>query len=278
MNELKPINKAIYFIVGLIITVLFLFPIIWMISTSVKPVTELFAYPPKIIPSEFVFEAYVDNFVKSNKMLNYFGNSFIIAGGTMIFSLLVAAPSAYALTRLKVRGKGLILFLLLITQMMPTIMLAIPFFITFANIGLLNNYFSLILADATIAVPFAIMILRPFFQALPSELESAALIDGCGKFGTFTRVILPLVKPGLYTVGAFCFLYGWGDLLYSLILTTNESIRPITLGLYNFIGVYGTEWNSLMAVATIAMVPIILIFILIQKHIVSGLTTGAMKG
>lgn len=278
MDDLKRSRQIVYSTIGFIMTLLFLFPIIWMISTSLKPVSELFAYPPRIIPSEFNFTAYIDNFIKSQKMLYYFANSFIIAGGTMLFSLIIASPAAYGLSRLNIRGKGMILFIVLVIQILPTIMLGLPFFILFSKLGVLNNYASLILADSTIAIPFAIMILRPFFLSLPDELEDAARIDGCGKFGTFTRVILPLVKPGLFTVGAFCFLFGWGDLLYALILTTNESIRPITLGIYNFIGVYGTEWNSLMAVATIAMIPIIVIFILIQKHIVSGLTAGAMKG
>lgn len=278
MDELKKSRRIAYTTIGFIMTLLFLFPIIWMISTSLKPVSELFAYPPRIIPSVFNFTAYIDNFIKSQKMLYYFANSFIIAGGTMLFSLIIASPAAYGLSRLNIRGRGMILFVVLVIQILPTIMLGLPFFILFSKLGVLNNYASLILADATIAIPFAIMILRPFFLSLPDELEDAARIDGCGKFRTFTRVILPLVKPGLFTVGAFCFLFGWGDLLYALILTTDESIRPITLGIYNFIGVYGTEWNSLMAVATIAMIPIIVIFILIQKHIVSGLTAGAMKG
>ncbi|TDF93302.1 carbohydrate ABC transporter permease [Paenibacillus piri] len=248
-----------------------------MIVTSIKPMDELFAKPPHYFPHAPSFSSYIDNFIKNREMLGYIGNSFIIATGSMLLTLLLAAPAAYGLARLPMKGKAAILILLLATQMLPSIMLAMPLFIAFSKINLINSFTALIIANTTHSLPFAILVLRPYFLALPAGLEEAAMIDGSNKFSAFALIVLPLVKPGLLTVGAFCFLWGWGDFLFALTLTTNEAIRPLTMGLYKFIGEYGTQWNNLMAVATIAALPIILIFITMQKYIVGGLTNGAMK-
>ncbi|HWO96543.1 MAG TPA: carbohydrate ABC transporter permease [Bacillus sp. (in: firmicutes)] len=264
-------------IIAIVSTLLFLFPVFWMFITSIKPMGDLFAYPPELIPKNPSFDAYIDNFVKNQEMFKYIGNSAVIATGTMLLTLVLAAPCAYALARQNIKGKAFILIILLSIQMLPNIMLAMPLFILFSKLNLINSYTALFIANTTHALPFAILVLRPYFLSLPGGLEEAAQIDGCNKLSAFWRIILPLVKPGLLTVGAFCFLWGWGDFLFALTLTSDESIRPLTLGLYKFIGEYGTEWNKLMAVATIAAIPIILIFVTLQKYIVSGVTSGAMK-
>ncbi|SFL55600.1 carbohydrate ABC transporter membrane protein 2, CUT1 family (TC 3.A.1.1.-) [Paenibacillus sp. 1_12] len=264
-------------LIAAVSTLIYLFPLYWMFITSIKPSTELFANPPHYFPFEPTLEAYINNFVHNKSIFNYIGNSFIIAFGSMVLTLILAAPSAYALARLPLRGKPLVLILLLTTQMLPSIMLAMPLFIAFSKMGLINSYTALIIANTTHSLPFAILVLRPYFLSLPSGLEEAALIDGANKFAAFWRIILPLVKPGLMTVGAFCFLWGWGDFIFALTLTSDEKIRPLTMGLSKFSGEYGTQWNNLMAVATIAAIPIIAIFISLQKYIVSGLTSGSMK-
>lgn len=274
MNDKKKFSATI---IAFISTALFLFPIYWMFVTSIRPRNELFATPPSLFPTSPTFHAYRENFLENTQIFGYIGNSFIIAIGTLLLTLCLAAPFAYALARTTIKGKGIFLIFLLTTQMLPNIMLAMPLFILFSQIGLTNSFVSLIVANTTYALPFAILVLRPYFLSIPSGLEEAAAIDGCGKLKTFWSIILPLVRPGLLTVGAFSFLFGWGDLLFALVLTTDESIRPLTLGLYNFIGEYGTNWNSLMAVAMIATVPIIIIFITLQKYIVGGLTSGSVK-
>jgi multiple sugar transport system permease protein len=264
-------------IVAAFSTLIYLFPLYWMFVTSIKPSAELFASPPHYFPHEPTFEAYINNFVRNKVIFSYITNSFIIALGSMILSLLLAAPTAYALARLSLRGKPAVLILLLTTQMLPSIMLAMPLFIAFSKMGLINSFTALIIANTTHSLPFAILVLRPYFLSLPSGLEEAALIDGANKFSAFWRIMLPLVKPGLMTVGAFCFLWGWGDFIFALTLTSDEKIRPLTMGLSKFSGEYGTQWHNLMAVATIAAIPIIVIFISLQKYIVSGLTSGSMK-
>lgn len=262
---------------ALTVTLIYVFPLYWLIITAIKPVGELFATPPHYFPVKPTLEPFIHNFTSTNSILPYVLNSAIVALGTMVFTLLLAAPAAYALARLSVKGKALILIVLLATQMLPNIMLALPLFIMFSKVELINNYLALIVANTTHSLPFAILVLRPSFLALPKGLEEAALIDGTGKFGAFWRIMLPLASPGLLTVGAISFLWGWGDFIFALTLTTTESIRPLTLGLTKFMAEYGTQWNYLMAAATIAAAPIILIFISLQKYIVSGLTSGSMK-
>lgn len=264
-------------LVSIIISALFLFPVYWMIKTSLTPITDLFSTPPKFGLLNSTFQAYVDNFLKNQDMLRYIGNSFIVAIGTMILTLLFAVPGAYALARLSVKGKSIIMILLLAIQMLPGITMAMPLFIMFSKVQLIDSYVGLILADMIHALPFAVLILRPAFMALPKGLEEAASIDGCNRFTAFARIMLPLVVPSMMTVAVFCFLFGWGDFVFALTLTTDDSVRPLTLGLYRFIGQYGTEWNNLMAVATIAALPIIIIFVALQRYVVGGIVAGSMK-
>src|SRR5699024_472451 len=248
-----------------------------MFVTSIKPTNEIFAYPPLFYPENPTFEAYINNFTENPDLFKYIFNSVIIALGTCLLTLILAAPTSYALARLKIRGKGLMMIVLLCMQMIPNIMLALPLFIMFNKISLINSFIGLIIANTTHSLPFAILVLRPYFLSLPNSLEEAALIDGSNKFGAFWKIIMPLVVPGLMTVGAISFLWGWGDFVFALTLTTNESVWPLTMGLTKFSGEFGTQWNNLMAVAVITAIPIILVFISLQKFIVSGLASGSVK-
>ncbi|MGM0876604.1 MAG: carbohydrate ABC transporter permease [Bacillota bacterium] len=276
---MKKYNARQYgmFVIALLITVVFLFPIYWMITTSIKPIQDVFATPPMIFPETIQFDAYIKNIVEDQSILLYLKNSLIVAIGTSLLTLLLALPAAYAMARFHLKGSGIFLLILLVTQMVPGIMTAMPLFILFSNINLLNSYVALIIGNTTLALPFAILIMRPFFLSIPKGLEDAAVIDGCNRFTAFVRVVLPLTKPTLLTVGTFSFLFAWGDLIFALTLATDEKIRPLTMGLTKFIGQYGTQWDGLMAVSTIAAAPIIIMFILLQKYIVSGITAGSEK-
>jgi multiple sugar transport system permease protein len=264
-------------LIGTLFVLVYLFPVYWMIATSVKTSGAIFASPPQVVPSPVVFSAYIDAVIENPLTIRAILNSAIIGIGTMALTLLLATPAAYALARLKLRGGALMTLLLLITQLLPTIVIATPLFVLFSRIGLLNSYPALILADTTIALPFAVIILRPFFLTVPSELEAAAKIDGCNQLSAFWRVVLPLVRPGLITVAVFAFLFSWGEFLFALSLNTNEDVQPVTVALNKFIGQYGTQWNKLMAVATTIALPIILIFASLQRYIVGGLVAGSVK-
>jgi multiple sugar transport system permease protein len=273
----KSLRTTLLTVLGLFCTVLMIFPLYWVIVSSLKNTVELFRTPPTLFPLHIDWTPYITNFVQNQDMAHYMLNSLQIALGTMILSLVLAAPIAYGLARLPIRGKNVFLLSFLVVQMFPSIMLALPLFVMFTRIGLVNSLVAVVLAVTTRTLPFAALILRPFFLSLPRELEDAALIDGCSLWGAFYRIILPLTRPGLLTVAALTFLMGWSDFLFPLTLISDDTKRPLTLGLYKFISEYGSRWNDLMAVATVAALPIILVFMFAQRYITSGLAAGAVK-
>lgn len=273
----KPLQTALLTAVGLFCTSLMIFPLYWVIVSSLKNTTELFSTPPTLFPRHLDWTAYIANFVQSQDIWHYMWNSLQIALGTMLLSLVLAAPIAYGLARLPVRGKNAFMLVFLVVQMFPSIMLALPLFVMFTQVGLINSLLAVVLAVTTRTLPFAALVLRPYFLNLPRDLEDAAFIDGCGLWGAFYRVILPLSRPGMLTVAALTFLMGWSDFLFPLALISDDTKRPLTLGLYKFISEYGSRWNDLMAVSVVAAIPIILVFIFAQRYITSGLVAGAVK-
>jgi len=262
--------------IGVVIVAIILFPVYWMVLTSLRTDAEVARTPPQLLPTGIDFSAYSD--VLSNPTVtNAIVDSLVLAVGTMLLTLLLAVPAAYALARKRVRGVTWVLLLLLVTQLLPGIAVATPLFILFRQLALLNTYLGLMLAIATLTVPFAILILRPFFLRIPRELEAAALVDGCRPLGAFIRVILPISRPGIVTVGVLSFLLAWGEFLFVLSLTTTNDIQPLTIALTTFSSAEGTEWNRVMAVATIVAIPIALVFVGLQRYVVGGLTLGGIK-
>ncbi len=169
------------------------------------------------------------------------------------------------------------ILLFLITQMLPSTLVLTSLYIMFSRLGLLNSYIAPMLADATLGIPFSVIILRTYFLSIPKELDEAAKIDGCGHLQAFIKVMLPIAKPGVVVAAVFSFVYAWGDLIYGITFITDPNMRPITSSIYNYVQQYQTLWNSTMAFGIIAILPVILIFIFMQKYIVSGLTNGAVK-
>ena len=261
---------------GLLCTLVLVFPWYWVIISSLKNNAELFSTTPTFFPQHLDWSAYIVNFVQDQAMLHYMGNSLLIALGSTLLSLVLGAPMAYALARFPVRGKKILLLMCLVVQMFPSILLAVPLFTMFAQMGLVNSLLAVILGVTTRSLPFAILILRIFFLSLSHELEDAAAIDGCSLWGSFYHIILPLARPGLLTVAALTFLMGWSDFLFPLTLAVEDTNHPLTLVLYQFTS-QGSRWNDLMAVSTVASLPLILVFIFAQKYVTSGLTAGAMK-
>jgi len=264
-------------IAALVIVAIYLFPVYWMVVTSLKTPPEIFATPPKLIPNPINFSAYrtavIDNVVVQRAFLS----SLIIATGTMLLTLVLATPAAYALARFRLRGSGLFVLMIVLGQLLPAVVIAGPLFVLFRRLDLTNSYQAIILADTSATLPFAVIVLRPFFLAVPRELEQAAMLDGANRFRAFHQIILPLVQPGLVTVAAFSFLLAWGEFVFALSLNLNEKIQPLTVALNKFSGQYGTRWNEMMAVSTTVAIPIVLIFVALQRFIVNGITTGATK-
>lgn len=263
-------------IIATIFVLIYLFPVYWMVATSLKSKGDIFAVPPDIVPIPLVLTSYEQEVLQNPVLITVFFNSVIISTCTMVLTLALAIPGTYGIARLRLRGSSVILLILLIGQLMPGIVIAGPLFLTYSRIGILNTHIGLILADTTITLPFAVIILRPFFLSVPAELEAAARVDGCTQIGVLWRIVIPYVRPGLITVAAFSFLIAWGEFVFALSLNTRTN-QPVTIALNNFVGQYGTQWNDMMAVSTVVALPIIVMFAVLQRYIVGGLTAGALK-
>jgi multiple sugar transport system permease protein len=266
-------------ITAIIICVGFLFPIYWLIVTSLKSESEIFSSPPTLIPKVIHWENYVVKGTGGFSIYGSFLNSMLISTITMVISMLLSTPAAYGLARYKMSFMKTIMLLFLVTQMMPPTLILTPLFIIFKQMGVLNTFLAPIIADCTIAIPFSVLTLRTYFLSLPKELDESARIDGCNKWTSFVRIIVPISYPGIVVSAAFSFLFAWGNLIYPLTYLNNQAMRPLTAGIYNYIvAEYGISWNKLMAFGVLTVAPVIIIFISLQKYLVSGLTNGTVKG
>ena len=266
-----------FFIIGLLVFIVLMFPLYWMLVTALKTQVEIFEVPTPLWPRNLTFEAFADQLSSSSDTLRGFKNSLIISLGATAISTILAIPAAYGLARFNFKGRKFFVLYFLITQMLPSTLILTPLYIMFSKMGILNNYLAPILADATLGIPFSIIILRTYFLSIPKELDEAARIDGCSSVTSFTKVMLPIAKPGVIVAAVFSFVYAWGDLIYGITFLTNPTMRPITSSIYNYVQQYQTLWNSTMAFGIIAISPVVVIFITMQKYIVSGLTNGAVK-
>lgn len=260
-----------------VMVAIYLFPVYWMVATSLKPQRDVFAVPPKFFPWPPTFASYQSAVLQDEVVARSLVNSTIIGIGATILTLILAVPAAYGLARLRLRFTVAFSLILLISQMLPSINIALPLFVVFSRAGLVNSYPGLIVANATVTVPFAIIVLRPFFLTVPGEVIEASRVDGSTRFGAFLRVALPLATPGLITVSALTFLMAWGEFVFGLTLATTEDYQPVTVALNQIITQFGTRWNDLMAVSTVVALPIILFFVFLQRYIVGGLTAGSLK-
>jgi multiple sugar transport system permease protein len=264
-------------LLGLLVVAVYLFPVYWMVATSLKTSAGVFASPPQLVPLPPVFASYEEAVLGNGALLRGIFNSALISAGTLALTFVLGAPAAYALARLRLRFAVLVALTMLLAQMLPTINLAVPLYAIFARLQLVDTYTGLILANTSLALPFAIIVLRPYFLTVPGELVDAARVDGCTRLGAFWRVVLPMARPGLITVGALAFVSAWGEFVFGLTLATSDEMQPVTVVLNRFIGQYGTRWNDLMAISTVVALPIVVIFAALQRFIVGGLTAGAGK-
>ena len=263
--------------------VLTFFPLVWMVSSAIKPIEDLFVIPPQWIPRRPTLAA-VDSVVygdhgRPSLFLDYFRNSLIVTAGTTLLALTVSTLGAYALSRYPFRGSGKLMLSILSIQMFPQAMLLISFYLVFLQLGMLNTYQALILANATFAVPFSIWMLKGFFDAVPREIEEAALIDGCSRLSVMPRIVLPMVAPGLIAAGIYTFLIAWDEYLFAATLTTTPQMRTLPPGIIqSFVGQFYLNWPNVMAASVLITIPVTVLFVFFQKYLVQGLTAGAVKG
>jgi multiple sugar transport system permease protein len=260
--------------IGVLLTAVMLFPVYWMINVSFTRDTDMRKSPPNWFPVNGTLDGYR---AVLDQQLPYLGTSLIVGLGTVALTLLVAAPAAYSLARLRPRGGRAVSFVLLVAQMIPGIIMAMGFYAIFLNTGLLNTVPGLIVADSTLAVPFAVLILTTFMSGIPDELLQAARTDGAGVVRTFLSIVLPVSRNSLITVSLFAFLWAWSDFIFASTLDQGGDHQPITLGIYHYIGNNNQEWNAIMATAVIASVPATILLVIAQRYVAAGVTAGAVK-
>lgn len=252
------------------------FPVLWGVVTSLKTERDVLAYPPTVI-FEPTWQNYLDALIGRDSIVPNLWSSLIIATATTALTILLAVPAAYAFARLRLRAKKPLGFYTLATQMVPPVGLVIPYFLILNKIGWLDTYQGMIIVYLTFSLPFAIWLMVSYMEDIPLEMEEAALLDRASRFQTLWHIILPQVRGGIAVTVIFIFLNAWNEFLFAVQLSGN-AVRPVTVAMYNFISVEQTMWAKLSAAAMIAMLPVIILGLAGQKHIVKGLTVGAIKG
>lgn len=258
---------------ALVLTAIMLFPVYWMLNVSFTRRESI--RKSQLLPLDFTTEHYR---VVLSDQLPYLTTSIVVGLGTVALTLAIAAPAGYALAKLPVPGGRGISFVLIVAQMIPAVVMSLGFYAIYNRIGLLNTIGGLILADSTIAVPFAVMLFTAFMRGIPRELIEAAELDGASYWKTFVSVVLPVSRNSAITVALFAFLWAWSDFLFASTLDREGGdARPITMGIYNYIGAQNQEWGPMMATAVMASIPTALLLILAQKYVAAGVTAGAVK-
>ena len=260
-------------VLGMAILAVLLFPLYWMLDTSLQP-HQAGGVKTPWFPIHLSLHGYTQAIHDQGGHLL---TSLMVALGCVAFSLIIATPAAYALAQLRLRGTGVVLLIILVSQMIPGIVVANALYRFYTDIGLLNSIPGLILADSALAIPFAILILRAYMLTLPRSILEAARVDGAGPLRVFLSVVLPVSRNAIITAALFSFLFAWGDFLFALTLTTGDNVRPLTVGLYLYVGTYVNDWSAAMATAVMASIPAIVLLVIAQKYIAAGTTAGAVK-
>ncbi|OYR18097.1 binding-protein-dependent transport system inner membrane component family protein [Brucella rhizosphaerae] len=247
-----------------------------MVLTSLTPTEQLSASGVSLSPSGWSLDNYERLFNKAQFYKNML-DSLVIAVGTVVLGLAVSVTAAYALSRFRFIGRKLFMMQFLLINMFPIVLLILPLFILMRKYGILDTYFGLILANATVAIPFSVWMLTSYVAAIPKSLDEAAMIDGCSRLAALRRVIIPLMMPGIISTGIYIFITAWNEYLYALTLG-GRNVRPVTVAIQTLIGEYQIEWGLLAAGAVVGAMPATILFLLVQKRLIGGLTQGAVKG
>ena len=276
----KRVKKIITVILVILVCMFALFPFVWMISTSFKPANEVYSKTPSFIPNEPTVEGYTEMLTTQSSTFDFpqwLTNSVIVDLLTTVFSMIIATLGGYGLSRFRFRGRGFLSYFILTTQVLPGSLLIIPLYVIMGNLQLLDTRIGLVAAYCTFSVPFCTWMMKGFFDTIPISLEEAARVDGAGRFRIFSTVVLPLTVPGLVATGIFSFINGWNEYLFASTFMKSYENWTLPVGIASFQGQYTTNWGTLMAGAVLITIPVVILFLLLQKHLVSGMTAGAVK-
>ena len=254
-----------------------LLPIFWTVKISVTPTDLLYSEGIRLWPSRMTLANY-DSVMKASDFPRYFLNSLIVSLSTAIIVTIIASSAGYALSRFRFRGKTMVSFFLLMTQTFPLVMVIPPIYRIMGSLGLTDNLYGLIVIYTAFNIAFATFLMQSFFDGVPRDLEEAAMIDGCTRLAALRRIILPLTMPGMGATLAFVFTAAWSELLFALMLINSESQKTFSVGLLTFVGKFAVDWGQMMAASVLALIPVCLFFVFLQRYLVTGLTAGAVKG
>ncbi|MBU3092897.1 carbohydrate ABC transporter permease [Clostridium sp. CM028] len=277
MNKENKLSRALTYFLMVAFFIFMTSPIIWIFITSVKSVKEIVTIPITYFPKHFTLKNY-ESILKTTNFPVYFKNSVIVGTTASIGTLIISLFAGYSLARFKFAGKKLTLFLFLATQMVPVAAIIVPIFMLFSKLGLINNLLGLIIIYIVLNIPFCTMMIRGFFEKIPYTLEEAAMIDGCSRIQALIKIILPVMKPGIIATFVFAFMGAWNELFFNTLFISREGLKTLPTGINAFIGKYDIDWGMMTAGSVIALIPIFIMFGVIQKYLVGGLTDGAVKG
>ena len=270
--------KLLYNVIAWAVVFAVAFPLLWMITTALKPQTELFAFPPTLLPKQPTL-AYFGRLLFETPFPRYFLNSVVVASATTAVVIVIATLGAHSLVRFDYPGRRLGAQAVLFTYLLPPVVLVLPLYLLMAWLGLVNTLLSLVLAYTTFALPFSLWLLRSFMASIPADIEAAALVDGASRMGAFFDVILPQALPGIISTALFSFILAWNEYLYALILINEDAKKTLPPGVTTMLtGTFNIEWSLLMAASVMMSVPVILAFAFLQKHLTRGFGAGAVKG
>lgn len=275
--ELLKNRRTTIILAALIVAANGFFPAIWILFTSFKTEAELMRVPITIWPAAPTFENYIRVFV-DQPILRFLFNSVVVAVLSTLLCVTVSALAAYALVRMRIPAAGLILSILLAIAMFPLISMMVPLFQVMRDLGLLNTWWALIFPHAVLSMPVCTLVLISFFQDIPRDLENAAMIDGCSRLGALWHVVIPLTAPGVFTAGILSFVNSWDEFLLALTLSPRVASRTLPVGITLYQGEFSFPWPIISAALVVAIVPICIVIAIFQERVVSGLTSGGMKG
>lgn len=273
-------KKRLVFLVTHILLLLGLvfvfFPVLWMVFVSLKSNTEVFSWPPRLLPRVFTIKPYISIFSNITKV-RFFLNSYLVAASVTLLSLFIAILSGYSFSRYKFRGKKLMNLLIIATQTVPPITLLIPYFGIMVMLRLYDTYFALILTYMVFTLPYAILMITGYFNTLPRELDEAVMVDGGSSFFILWRVLVPNAVPGIVATGVYTFLLSWNEFLFALTLTKSTEMRTVPIGIQQLMGQHAYEWNEMMAMGILGSLPILILYLAAQRYFIAGMTAGAVK-
>jgi multiple sugar transport system permease protein len=273
----RHLSQWLLFVVTLALVLVLFFPILWMVRISFTAKPDLFILPPKPLLKNLNLDGYRGLLERTN-FLRYYLNSIIVAAGTVAVCLVAGLLAAYSFSRFEYRGKKTLMVIALSAQMFPWAMMLISVYIFFIKLRLLDSYIGLIAAHSTFALPLTIWITKSYFDSIPRELEESAFIDGCSRMRTLMRIVVPVSYPGILAAGIYVFIFSWNDFLFGLTLTSRDKMRILAPGIaLSFIGEYEYRWVEMMSTSIAISIPVVVLFLLLQRYFIEGLTAGALK-